>query len=468
MLRVQGARSVSFRGVGAMSEVCAERNRDAPAGGGLQARFAHRHWELGAILALYLGWGLAYLCVNPWGGGLDEPLHTNYVRVLAEEHRLPWIYRENDQWVRYRDAHAMHPPVYHLLQVPVYLATRRSELVSRVAMRGVSLALGGLSVVLVYAIALAGFQGRRPEAAAVTALYALTPHVLLVSSVINNDIASIVVFLLVLYLGAVRWADRMTWTRAAGLGIVAGVAGLTKGTCEVACFPMAILLVYLADRPGGRLKASAKAALTALMALLLVAPWHLRNLRLYGSLSFMPDDGPNPFLPNQEPLLVQIMHDNFLPVLRHAVLWQVNTLWSQEDWIPPGLRPYIYALGWTFVAGGGILGALAYRRHRERFEPRVWVAYLASAVPLWLMALYIALFAHFGWTRGGRYLLCLLPALGSLPVATMVCRREEASRVAWVAPALITAALLALNVACMKHLVGYLIPAHSHAPLVGW
>lgn|GEM_PF-1755494 len=467
MLRAPRARSFSFLGVEPMPASHMGDSHAPPTDHSGPGRSLRRHWVLWAVLVAYTGLGIAYIRANPWGGGLDEPLHANYVQVLAEEHRLPWIYQEDGRWVRYRDAHAMHPPVYHLLQVPVYLATRSSELAARVSMRVFNLLLGGLSVVLVYVIALAAFRGRLPEAAGVTAFYALMPHVLLISSVINNDIASILVFLLLLYLGAVRWSEAMTWPRAAALGLVAGIAGLTKGTCEVAGFPMAVLLTYLADRHEGRFRAWCKAALTGLVALVLVAPWHLRNLRLYGSLSFMPDDGPNPLLPNQEPLLVQLMHDHFLPVLKHALQWQVNTLWSQEDWVPPGLRPYVYGVGWVFLVGGGLLGAIAYRRHRELFEPRVWVAYLASALPLWLMALYIALFAHFGWTRGGRYLLCLLPALGSLPLAALVWVRGRWRFGPWLAPALIAASLLALNALCMHHLVSELIPAHGQTSLLG-
>jgi 4-amino-4-deoxy-L-arabinose transferase-like glycosyltransferase len=425
-----------------------------------------RYWILAAILAAYVAWGIAYLRASPWGGGLDEPLHANYVKVLAEERRLPWLYQEGGEWVRYREAHAMHPPVYHLMQVPIYSVTSGSEQAARVAMRAFSLVLGALSVVLVWALAMHAFKGRLPEVAAVTAFYAFMPHVLLISSVVNNDIASVLAFLLLLYLAAVRWSDRMTWARAGLLGLVAGIAGLTKGTCEVAGFPMAAMLVYLADRETGRGRAALKAGLTLAIAIAIVTPWHLRNLSLYGSLSYMPDDGPNPLLPGHESLLVQMLHDNFLPVVGHALKWQVNTLWAQEDWIPPDLRPWVYGAGWVFLVGGGLGGAYAYRRHRERFEPRVWIGYLSSTVPLWLMALYIALFAHFGWTRGGRYLLCLLPGLASLPVASLILVPRTRPWAAWVLPVVVAGALLALNLTCMSHLTGELIPRHGQAPLI--
>ena len=227
----------------------------------------------------YTGLGIAYIRANPWGGGLDEPLHANYVQVLAEEHRLPWIYQEDGRWVRYRDAHAMHPPVYHLLQVPVYLATRSSELAARVSMRVFNLLLGGLSVVLVYVIALAAFRGRLPEAAGVTAFYALMPHVLLISSVINNDIASILVVSPAALLGRcpmvggddlAQGRRTRSWRASpASPGHLrgrrlphGGPADLSRGSAR------------------GRFRAWCKAALTGLVALVLVAPWHLRNLWL--------------------------------------------------------------------------------------------------------------------------------------------------------------------------------------------
>jgi 4-amino-4-deoxy-L-arabinose transferase-like glycosyltransferase len=423
-------------------------------------------WALALVVALFCVWAFTYLTHQPWGGGLDEPQHRNYLSVLAEEHRLPWLQREGGRWVRYRDAHAMHPPGYYLAVLPLYAVVQRlPEQTIRFVLRVASLVLGAMTLLLAYPVARRALGADRHATLAATLLVALAPLYLLVSAIVNNDIASVLVYCALLYLGLVRWHDDLAWRRVLALGLLAGLAGLTKGTSEVAALGSGAYLVYTGCRGLGRRQAVLRTSAFAALAIALVAPWHLRNERLYGTLSYMPDDGKPTYLPVDAGPLVCLMHDNFPRVLRHVVQWQFNTLWSQKDWIPERDRSLVYGVLWLLFGVGlaSVAGGCIGKRCDAPIR-RAWGAFLCGALPLSAMAIVIACLFHQGWAEGGRYLLCLL-----LPVACAIAYPirlvpERLVALRWGLVGLVAAAGIGLNVVCYGYLVHVLIPLYHPVP----
>lgn len=435
----------------------ATRDADDASLGQESAARAHR-WVLAGILALFFGWGITYLVVNPWNGGMDELLHRNYVQVLAEERRLPWI---DAYGARYREAHAMHPPAYYITLVPVYWAFSWSEPVLQRVMRACSLVYGAITIVLVFRIALRAFRGDLPLAAAATAFVALTPLYLCMGSMVNNDVPSVLVVVWLLYLGLVCWDGPLTWKRVCALGAVAGIAGLTKGTSEVAAVVAGSYLVYSGSRSLGRGPALVRVAAFVAIAVAIVAPWHARNLALYGSLSYMPRDAKPAYLPVDEGILVCLMFDNFPRVLRFTVKWILNTLWSQKEWIPEPIRTGLYRVLWGAVIGGGVLGAVARRAVPTAHDGRTWVAQFWVGAPLYAMAVYIACFIHMGWAMGGRYLLPMLPGVALLMCAWGPLLRGRLAPAKWALVAIVVLGGMVLNAICLHELAYVLIPMHQ-------
>ena len=73
---------------------------------------------LAASLALSVGFAVA----TPFGAAPDESAHLEYVRVLAEEHRLPRLDlpRPRDPAAGDISYDAHHPPLYSLAATPFY------------------------------------------------------------------------------------------------------------------------------------------------------------------------------------------------------------------------------------------------------------------------------------------------------------------------------------------------------------
>lgn len=67
------------------------------------------HWQITAVLLLFLGWGVAYSVVNPLHEGTDELRHYRFVRYLVENKRLPVQGQEACR------SQSHHPPLIYAL-----------------------------------------------------------------------------------------------------------------------------------------------------------------------------------------------------------------------------------------------------------------------------------------------------------------------------------------------------------------
>jgi len=236
---------------------------------------------LGGFLLLSLAYGV----LNPIWEALDEPEHFQYVKFIAEQHRLPNGDETLPALVDRPANELFQPPLYYVLEAPfvagidlnanpswvrnpyftwafhplrngVAIHTLseawpyRGMILGAHVMRVVSTVLCGVAVACVYWI---GYlvSSRRGVGLMAASLAALTPGFIISSASIDNDAAAIATSSVAL-LVAVRllWARHAIWLWFAGLGLATGLALLAQpdNVVLLAVGILAAILVGLRER----------------------------------------------------------------------------------------------------------------------------------------------------------------------------------------------------------------------------
>jgi 4-amino-4-deoxy-L-arabinose transferase-like glycosyltransferase len=248
---------------------------------------------LAVVVAAYVVIGSLYAALTPTWQVPDEPAHYNYIRSLAEGRGFPILEpRDYDQEylrrltsegfppelsvepLEYEDH---QPPLYYLLATPIYLA-----------FAGALLPLRLLSVVFGAAILIVAFGAiqsifpKRPRLGLMTAAFiAFIPqHVAMTAGVNNDALAELVV-------GGTLWAllvyldesEAQPWP----IGLLLGTALLTKTTAYVVV-GVAAGAIFLRWRREAKTLGWAVQQLAWMLipAMLLSAPWFVRNGMTYG------------------------------------------------------------------------------------------------------------------------------------------------------------------------------------------
>ena len=155
---------------------------------------------------------------------------------------------------------------------------RRTMLAIKV-LRLFSMLLGIATIAFVFETALLIFPGRFDTASLAASLVALNPMFLFISNSVNNDNAVMAVCSAVAYLGIRLGREGMIPRRAFALGMLCGVAVLTKLSGLVA---LPFLMALWGFTPGPW-REKVRASLIAVIALLLVAgPWFAWNIHVTG------------------------------------------------------------------------------------------------------------------------------------------------------------------------------------------
>lgn len=422
------------------------------------------------ILAVATLLGLIYNAVILPGFGPDEPRHIAYTQMLWREHRLPSM-DAND--VEYGGAHAYHPPLYYLFELPLaLLGTLLPANGSTHLLRLGSLALCFLTLLLVYDVAWLAGKGDRTVARLATAQLAFLPIFGMTSGIVNNDGATILASVGFLWLLGRFWNARDVRS-ALWLGLAFGLGALCKGSILLADGAALLTYFWVQGRRLGwnQARVVLRFALVLIVTVAIAGAWYGRNKLLYGQLQPIPVGYTVAALPRPENgILVMMMHPNF-PALFGVANWGIfYTLWSQKDWIPESFRTPIYSVLLLYCVVG-CLGLLIRKKPslpslEPKSEATDEIAALQSEVVIksgaiafaftWLSCLFIALFVHWGQAEGGRYLLptfvgwSVLLALGwrSLVGAKVL------KAVFWV----VSLAFLALNGLAIYWLLAYLNP----------
>ena len=401
--------------------------------------FAIRH-SLFAILLTFLTLALAFNFIIPPYENLDENEHAEVVRYIAVNGRLPIHGQAEAEGYRTRQE-ASQPPLYYILaagwarvwRLPTDPHPRElapgdvvtcgpgDTLYNRAtwvhspyedafpwsgptltlhATRIFSTLLQTLTVVGVWTLARRAFSTR--VATLATCLVAFNPQFLLLASGVNNDNAVIPLATWGLVL-AFDIGDRgPTLKRIGLLGLLSGLAGLSKlsGLALFGLGGLAMLIRVLRHRQDFRALVGWSALLIAITGLI-VAPWLLRNQRLYGDLTAL------------APMLEKVGHRDY-PMDWNEIKLMALSYWGQ---LPCAFYPRaVYWPYWLIMALGSTGLALGWRRFQQKQR------LLLTLCLVWFSVITLA------WVRwnmttpatGGRLLFPAIAALAVLLAAGMV------------------------------------------------
>lgn len=329
-----------------------------------------RYWQLWLILAAYLGVGGLYAVYTPPWQAPDEPAHYNYVRQLAGGD-LPVIapgdydqaYQAQVITSRFAPEYSVtpfsyedhQPPLYYLLQLPVYLVSGGALL----AMRLLSLLLGAGVAVLVYIIGTRLFPAYPWLPPTMTAFVAFLPqHVAMLAAVNNDSLAELLIaailFRLISFSTSAYEPSRRAWLL---LGLLLGLGFLTKATVYIMA-PVAALVVlwrYWGDwRRVWRVGVWVFAP-----ALFLGALWWGRNLFVYGGLDVLGAAAHDQVVVGQPRTSEWIRQYGWRYTLTAFLRTTFQSFWGQFGWMGVVMPSWVYqllllfsglvALGWSFA-----------------------------------------------------------------------------------------------------------------------
>src|SRR6266404_6356723 len=178
---------------------------------------------------------LLWAAVTNLGNPPDEFSHFDYIRHLAITHTLP-IYGET-RYIHTQSlqAHANSPPLYYLLATPLEMALSSSTVTQQMlAIRGLSVLLGAMTVALVYMLGRMLAPTRPSFAVAAAVLVGFNPMFTHLCAAINSDnlinLIYSALFLLLAYGLRQRQPDKR-WLIS--LGALLGAGLITKQTMVI-------------------------------------------------------------------------------------------------------------------------------------------------------------------------------------------------------------------------------------------
>jgi 4-amino-4-deoxy-L-arabinose transferase-like glycosyltransferase len=245
------------------------------------------------LMAAHLVLAICFASATPWRtkgflvlsrsvipdvGAPDERQHVNYIFRLANGEGFP-VFNPRDPNL-YETYQSHQPPAFYLLAAGWSKLTMASAIEAKETafkLRFLNCLLGTATVAGVFFLVLWGF--RRPEVALASAAFAaLLPMMVGLSGAVSNDPMLIALCTWVLALCARGIREGWTWKMAVLVGVLTGVAFMTK-TTAVALLP-ALLVAALV--PQTRKPSLTMAAALVGIALAIAGPWWLRNQSLYG------------------------------------------------------------------------------------------------------------------------------------------------------------------------------------------
>ena len=242
---------------------------------------------VGLILAAYAAIAALYATSIPPYNAPDEPAHANYARHVAESASLPVLQPgdwdsellerlKSERFPAGADVSAIRyeshqPPLYYLVAAPAAGA-------GVVGMRLLSAAIGAIALLALY-LAARALIAEVPTALLALAIAAFVPqHIATLASVSNDGLTELWLSLL-LWLAVVLQRVGTTGRRSGVVGLVTGLAMLTKLSGWVAV-PVAAAALLLAPTRSGRKGSHLLTA--AVVAAALALPWLVRGALVYG------------------------------------------------------------------------------------------------------------------------------------------------------------------------------------------
>lgn len=378
---------------------------------------------LSCILLVYLFVGTLYAAYTPAWQAPDEPAHYNYVRQLAAG-ELPVIetgdydqkYIETIVGSRFDPQYSVspltyedwQPPLYYLLQTPVYWLSGGSLL----ALRLFSMLLGAGVVVLAYGVARRVFPEQRWVAATTAVFVAFLPqHLTMLASVNNDSLAELLIGgILWVLLGLVEigdWRSEIGRKRLVTLGVLLGLGFLTKAMVYLLAPVAGLVVLWRCWGKWGELVQTAVLAFAPafLLGLLL---WS-RNIIVYDGLDIMASAAHNSVVVGQPRTAEWVAKYGVDGTLSRFATTTFNSFWGQFGWMAVPMPRWVYAPLTLFTALV-LVGLLIYWRNKPALHPTphsplpALILFLTLALTLTLYLGYNLVFVQ----HQGRY---LFPAL---------------------------------------------------------
>lgn len=289
------------------------------------------------LLALFVAKGFVTALAFPAFSGHDEVAHYAYLRILAEEGRVPVIpelesWREeydehgtDAEWDRmpeelYEYAHqggnvltyttndwyggestpvwtisydggfypsgwvytGNHPPLFYTLMVPMYHLVKGIDTDQQLFLfRLATIPFGMVTIVLAYLTVRTLFPRDKFLAMTVPAFVAFQPQISYESVMLNNDILAIMLTSAVVWMLALGLRKRFPWWVCMATGVFLGLAVLAKSTSVMVAALVGIAMVFGIGIRRWKEWLS-KGAVTAAISGLLVFPWFLYMMVQYG------------------------------------------------------------------------------------------------------------------------------------------------------------------------------------------
>jgi 4-amino-4-deoxy-L-arabinose transferase-like glycosyltransferase len=307
------------------------------------------------------------------------------------------------------------PPLYYLLVAPLYAAFGGALL----PLRLFSVVLGAVLVVMAYLVAKAVYPELAWPALGTAALIALLPqHIAMTAGVENDTLAELLLALILLRL--VRWLKRDGFGSRKALvftGTLIGLALLTKAGVYISV-PLALVAVWLKTyrrTQEGKRRLQVRPALTAaacllIPALLLGAPWFIRNALAYGGLDVLGLRQHERVVAGQPRTSEMIATNGALPLAWSFLSTTFHSFWGKFGWMAVPMDKRVYDALWLFsiVVGLGFLFGLAEARERGTLTPSIL---LLGCSALLTLGTYLGYNLSF-YQAQGRYLFPALIPIG--------------------------------------------------------
>ena len=449
-----------------------------------------------AVIVAYLVFASLFALKVPKWNAPDEPAHFNYIRHLAATGTFPVLqpgdynqeYLEKLKPAQFPDSlpidtiryESHQPPLYYVLGAAVYRLTEGASLSRQVlALRGLSILFGALFILAIYALSRETVLGQPLVALGAAAFAAGVPMQLAMSAAVENDSLSELVLTVVLLVLVSGLRSGFGPGRSITLGVLLGLALLTKVTIYSALLlaPVALWVRWRqggaggaggqrrGDRPvaptgsrGAAVLAYAEArAVAALVrqlavvygvALLVSGWWFVRNALTYGWLDPLAQARHAAVVVGQPRTVYN------WAALEYLATTTFQSFWAQFGWMGVLVDRRLYQALLVFsviVAIGLALWLYRAARGRAGLDRE-------SGRALWLLALCFAVtvgeFLYYNLTfvqAQGRY---LFPALGPIGIFSLLGLLALAPRRLHVPVVVgLYGALLALDYVCLFRFV---------------
>jgi len=408
----------------------------------LLSQIKHRHW-LGLIVLGHVLLAVFYsLIIPPWEAH-DEWAHFQYAAYITENLALPDPGQRLTTEFQFDES--SQPPLYYLLAAAPMLAVDTNDgyrpsvnhyaawgtgeggvnfalhdftaeawpwsgsLLALHLGRWVSILISVFGLCVTYALARL-LSPKAPGIALIaTGIQAFTPQYVFISSVMTNDILLIVLETVFLYLSLRLLTDGPTLRLTLLLGLVTGLALMTK-YLALALIPLAVIVLalsaWLHRRQSGNGRRFALSLLVGLGFILVLSSALLsRNLQLTGA--WIPRDPVS-----QAAILSGFSGDGFLALNWRAVptalRYGFETYWVSFGWGNVGAPNWIYGV-WLALVLAGLTGlVLWFRSEAAKQSRRLLVMLLLFVVAVVSFPLLRELLHDSSFLRG-RYILATLP-----------------------------------------------------------